>query len=80
MKVSVVTPTYGRAHCLPGLIRCFQAQTWPDKELLIMDDSPAPAPGMDLVMQSDPRIRYLYSPTRHHMGMKVEDRARVAEM
>ena len=44
MKVSVLAPTYQREQYLPALYTLFQAQTYPDLELLVLDDSPQPSP------------------------------------
>ena len=39
-KVSIVIPTQHRIHLLPEIIDCFNQQTWWNKELLILDDTP----------------------------------------
>ncbi len=36
--ISIVTPTYNRAHLLPNMIKSVQQQTFEDWELLIVDD------------------------------------------
>jgi len=64
MKISVICPTRNRHHLLPQLVRIFQAQTWPDKELLILDDSPAPSP------LSAPGVRYFHSTAELSIGAK----------
>ena len=38
-KISVITPTRNRRELLPRLINCFKTQSWPNKELLILDDT-----------------------------------------
>ena len=68
MLVSVVTPTYGRAHLLPHVHRCFARQTWPDREWLVLDDSPQPSPFM--LTLDDPRVRYHHRPDRLPLGSK----------
>ena len=39
-KISVIIPTRNRAHLLPQAIEQFNQQTWENKELLILDDTP----------------------------------------
>src|SRR3954471_5913053 len=75
MKVSVVTPTFGREKYLPGLLACFAAQTHTDRELLILDDSPAPSTFFGGL--ADSRVRYVHSKERLTIG---EKRNRLVEM
>ncbi len=56
MKISVITPTKNREEKLRLMYRCFAAQTWPDRELLILDDSPAPSPFFSAL--GDDRVTY----------------------
>ncbi|ARA94255.1 hypothetical protein AWN76_014575 [Rhodothermaceae bacterium RA] len=65
--VSCIMPTYDRRAFVPQAIRDFQRQTYPNRELLILDDGPD-AIG-DLV-PDDPRIRYLRLPARLTLGAK----------
>ena len=74
-KVSVVTPTYGRGHHMQRLYTAFEAQTWENKELIVLDDSPEASPFMQNL--SDPRVRYLHDPERMSVG---EKRNRLAEL
>ncbi|RPH41921.1 MAG: glycosyltransferase, partial [Planctomycetota bacterium] len=67
-KASVLTPTYRRPECLPLLYRTFRAQTYPDKELLILDDGPEPV--IDPPWRGDPSVRYIHSPIRLTIGEK----------
>ncbi len=76
MKVSVITPTYGRPHLLEPLYRLFDHQVYPDKELLILDDSPSPSPAMHSLR--DPRVRYMHSTTRMTLGAKRDRLVREA--
>jgi glycosyltransferase involved in cell wall biosynthesis len=56
MKISVITPTKNRDERLQAMYRCFAAQTWAERELLILDDSPAPSPFFSAL--NDPRVIY----------------------
>ncbi len=68
MKISVVTPTFGREGHLEPLLRLFRAQTHPDKELLVYDDSPAPSRALSECR--DPQVRYVHDPRRESLGAK----------
>jgi glycosyltransferase involved in cell wall biosynthesis len=68
MKISVVTPTFGRERFLPSLYGCFRDQTHGDRELIVYDDSPAPSPFFAAL--GDARVRYLHSPVRLTIGEK----------
>ncbi len=39
MKISCVCPTYKRPVCLANVVKCFEDQTYEDKELIILDDA-----------------------------------------
>lgn len=69
-KVSVLTATFQRPHYLPHLVRTFKHQTYPDKELVILDDSPVPDANLERLAQSDPEIRYTHIPQRLRLGAK----------
>lgn len=57
--VSIVLPTYKRAHVLPDAIRSVLDQTWTNFELIIVDDnSPDNTPEV-VASFDDPRIRYV---------------------
>jgi glycosyltransferase involved in cell wall biosynthesis len=56
MRISVITPTRNRDDRLRTMYRCFAQQTWPDRELLILDDSPQPSPFFTKL--SDPQVIY----------------------
>ncbi len=64
-KISVICPTRNRQHLLPQLISVFQAQTWPEKELLILDDSPAAA------AVDDANVHYSHSALQMSIGAKT---------
>lgn len=68
MRVSVVTPTFGREKYLPALYRCFDGQTHPDRELLVYDDSPTRSAFFGGL--ADPRVKYLHSAARLTIGEK----------
>ncbi len=61
--ISCVMPTTGaRRWCIPLAIRCFQRQSYPNKELVIVGDGDDPI--ADLVPADSPRIRYVHLPER----------------
>ncbi len=59
MKISVITPTRNRESRLRAMYACFCAQSWPERELLILDDSSAPSPFFSTI--NDPRVMYRHS-------------------
>ena len=61
MRVSVITPTFHRHRLHPHLVRCFTAQTYPDLELLIADDTPSPSTFLHGASAADPRIKYFHT-------------------
>jgi glycosyltransferase involved in cell wall biosynthesis len=73
--VSIITPTYRREQLLPFTARWVRAQTYPNIEWLILDDSPSPHPLF--VSNSDSRIRYQHVGDRLSIG---EKRNRLAAM
>jgi glycosyltransferase involved in cell wall biosynthesis len=68
VRISVTTPTYGRPNWHRLLYRCYAAQTWEDKELIVLDDSPTPSPFFTEL--DDPSVRYIHSETRENVGQK----------
>lgn len=67
LLVSGVMPTFDRRTFVPYAIACYQAQTYPHRELVIVDD------GTDSVsdlVPDDPSIRYLRLDGRHSIGAK----------
>lgn len=63
--VSLVMPTYNRTKYVPMAIRCFEQQTYPDLELIIVDD------GTEMIaLPQDSRIRYIHLGTRTTTGAK----------
>ncbi len=63
MPVSILLPTYNRAYCLPRTIDSLLAQTYPDWELIIVDDGSTDDTGAVLARFDDPRIRVLRHPS-----------------
>jgi glycosyltransferase involved in cell wall biosynthesis len=68
MKVSIITPTFEREHFAEKLYGCFAAQSYPDIELLVLDDSPEPS--AFFANCSDPRVKYWHQETRMGNGQK----------
>ena len=60
--VSIILPTYNRAHLLPNAIESVLAQTYPHWELLIWDDGSADETKAVVKSYTDNRIRYFYQP------------------
>lgn len=58
--VSVITPTYNRASLIGESIQSVLAQTFPDFELLIVDDGSSDHTEAVVRGFKDPRIRYIY--------------------
>ncbi len=62
-KVTIVTPTYNRAHLICETIESILTQTWKDFELLIVDDGSTDATEQTIKPYlSDPRVHYFYKP------------------
>lgn len=59
-------PTYNRAYCLRETIGSVQSQTYPDWELLVIDDgsTDATAEVVRALQKDDPRIKYHYQGNR----------------
>ena len=66
--VSIITPTYGRGRRLRILHDTIKAQTHPDVEWLIHDDSPAPSEYF--LELDDPAVTYIHSAERMSIGEK----------
>jgi glycosyltransferase involved in cell wall biosynthesis len=60
-------PTLNRRSFIPTAIRCFLAQTYPNLELLIVDDG---SEHIRDLLPEDPRIRYLRVPGKNTIGAK----------
>jgi glycosyltransferase involved in cell wall biosynthesis len=59
MKVSVVLPTYNRAHIIPEALQSILAQTWEDYEILLVDDASTDNTPDVVRGFSGPRLRYV---------------------
>lgn len=57
--VSIVLPTYKRAHVLPGAIQSVLNQSYTNLELIIVDDNSPDATREVVASFDDPRIRYV---------------------
>lgn len=57
--VSIVLPTYKRAHVLPGAIQSVLNQTYTNLELIVVDDNSPDATREVVASFSDPRIHYV---------------------
>lgn len=68
MKMSVICPTYNRPERHENLYNAFIHQTHPDKELLVIDDSPEESPFFSQL--NDPRVIYRHLSTRSTIGHK----------
>jgi glycosyltransferase involved in cell wall biosynthesis len=66
--VSVITPTYNREDRLPNLYKAFCSQTYENKELLVLDDSPQASEFFTQL--KDPRVTYWHIPHRATIGGK----------
>jgi glycosyltransferase involved in cell wall biosynthesis len=65
--VSCIMPTADRRAYVPLALAAFAAQSYPNLELIVVDD------GTDAVrdlMPGDPRVRYIRSPARRSIGSK----------
>jgi glycosyltransferase involved in cell wall biosynthesis len=69
-RVSVVMPTYRRAHLVGGTIRSLLGQTFADFELLVRDDGPGDDGTEEAVhaaRSGDPRVKYHRNPKNLRM-------------
>ncbi|NDE10957.1 MAG: glycosyltransferase family 2 protein [Chitinophagia bacterium] len=67
-KVSALCPTFGRETHGPRLYDVFNAQTYENRELLILDDSETPS--RFFLSLNDIRVRYYHVAARYSLGAK----------
>src|SRR5258706_7660643 len=68
--VPCVLPTANRRSFVPQAIRCFQAQDYPNRELVILDDG---ADSVADLIPTDPCIRYIRLTGNRTLGRKRND-------
>jgi len=68
MKVTVAIVTYNREHFMPAIYSVYARQTYPNTELLVLDDSEEPSKFFSQL--DDPRVRYMHLPRRLSIGRK----------
>jgi len=66
--VSIIVPTYNRAHVLPRAIDSVFAQTMGDFELIIVDDASTDTTQELIESIDDPRVRYMRHETNLYAG------------
>lgn len=59
--ISIITPTYNRAHLLPRMIQSVLNQTYKDWELIIVDDGSSDNTSEIISNYNDLRIKYYYT-------------------
>jgi glycosyltransferase involved in cell wall biosynthesis len=59
-EISIVVPTYNRAHMLSDAIRSVLSQTFTDWELIVVDDGSEDATQQVVSSFDDPRIKYVF--------------------
>lgn len=65
--VSCIMPTHNRRAFVELTLQCFQAQTWPSKELVVVDDGTDPVGDL---LEGRPGVRYARVPCRMTIGAK----------
>jgi len=76
MRVSVLCPTFNRPERHEQLYHVFSRQTWPDKDLWILDDSPLPSA---FFLQPRDGVHYVHAPERVSIGAKRNQLLRACE-
>ena len=59
-KVSVIIPAYNQSHYLSEAVQSVLNQTYPDFEIIIVDDGSTDDTREVAHSYSDPRVRYIY--------------------
>jgi len=77
MNISLITPTHQQREThLRRLYQVFKAQTYPQVELLILDDSPEPSAFYAAL--ADDKVHYVHSPEPLTLGQKRNYLAEIA--
>lgn len=82
-EVSIVVPTYNRAHMLSDAIRSVLSQTYADWELIIVDDGSEDDTQRVVSEFDDPRIKYIFQankglPGARNTGIRASNGAYLA--
>ena len=78
-RVSIILPTYNRAHTIMEAISSILAQTYENYEVLVIDDG-SEDNTKDLMSElSDPRIRYVKSPVNRGVSFARNSGIRLAQ-
>jgi glycosyltransferase involved in cell wall biosynthesis len=79
--VSVVMPTYNRAHLLPPVVESILSQDFRDLELVIVDDGSTDntAEIVQEIQAQDPRVRYVRLPQNRGVGFARDAGLRYAQ-
>src|SRR5574338_220626 len=70
-KVSVVCATYNRERYYPYLYRWFQEQTYPNQELLILDDGDKPSNFFSQIAELNSSVVYTHLSQQLSRGAKL---------
>jgi glycosyltransferase involved in cell wall biosynthesis len=65
--VSCIMPTYNRRPFIPLSLSCFQAQTYQNRELIVVDDG---TDSVGDIVQGDPQVRHIRIARRLSIGAK----------
>ena len=74
--VSVIIPTYNRAHVLPRAIESVLKQTYTELELIVVDDASTDDTAAVMTAITDPRVRYV---RKEHGGAAAARNRGIAE-
>jgi len=71
-------PTFNRREFIPRALRCFKSQTYPNLELVVIDDGDDCIADL-IAAQHDPRIRYDRQKERRNHGQKMNAACELAQ-